>query len=768
MLTYQVLRSRERNAGMKLGARGMSRKLWCVAAALCLASWAGPAMAQCVDNSDCTSPVDCAQPQCVAGTCVLNLLHGVCDNSLYCDGAETCDPVNGDPENQGCLDGPPPCPPPSACDEAGDFCYTCLSNSDCDDGAYCNGAETCVNYGCVAGTPFDCDDGFTCTIDSCNDTTGTCDNTPDNAGCDDTIWCNGDEVCDPANGAADMYGCVAAGPRCVDGLNCTYDHCVEYSQQCYFYVDCFGGVACTIGACGADGECEYTNNDAYCDDGDFCNGAQVCDPPNGGADGCTVAVPEDCDDGQYCTVDSCDSVAGACVNTPNNANCDDFNPCTDNICTASGCIFVPNHGLCDNNVFCDGVEVCDPVLGCIDGPDPSCDDGVGCTGDICNVFYDACEYTPSDIWCNDSATCSTEVCDPVFGEIGSGCLRTFDDSACDDGLWCTGVDTCDPANSAIASGCVISLIPCIDGVDCTDDDCDEATQTCDNPNNCDDLIDCTTDLCHYASNACIYSLNHTMCDDGEFCNGAETCDPVNGAPMSGCLAGTPVDCDDGATCSTDICNEINDTCLNIVDHLMCDDGYFCTGAELCDPPNGAVGTGCTDGADPTCDDGLSCTMDSCDPVSDSCVNTDDCTGGVACAIGTCEASGCTYTSDHTLCDDGLDCTLDLCNLSSGCGSFVSDEYCMNLNTDFCDGTESCDPVFGCVSSGNPCAAGTNCDEVTDTCAQCSVDSDCSGVVARPFCCGNQCKGCCDDSDCGLFAICDPIRGFCLFNTGGIE
>jgi hypothetical protein len=34
------------------------------------------------------------------------------------------------------------------------------------------------------------------------------------------------------------------------------------------------------------------------------------------------------------------------------------------------------------------------------------------------------------------------------------------------------------------------------------------------------------------------------CDDGQFCNGMETCDPANG-----CESGPPPDCDDGVFCN---------------------------------------------------------------------------------------------------------------------------------------------------------------------------------------------------------------------------
>ena len=53
---------------------------------------------------------------------------------------------------------------------------TCSNDADCDDGVFCNGAETCdaVND-CQAGVAPNCDDGVGCTDDSCNEVTDSCD-----------------------------------------------------------------------------------------------------------------------------------------------------------------------------------------------------------------------------------------------------------------------------------------------------------------------------------------------------------------------------------------------------------------------------------------------------------------------------------------------------------------------------------------------------------------------------------------------------------------
>jgi len=72
----------------------------------------------------------------------------------------------------------------------------CESDADCDDGLFCNGEETCVGGFCQAGTPVNCNDGVSCTVDSCNENTDSCDNVPNDDLCDDGLFCNGEEYCD--------------------------------------------------------------------------------------------------------------------------------------------------------------------------------------------------------------------------------------------------------------------------------------------------------------------------------------------------------------------------------------------------------------------------------------------------------------------------------------------------------------------------------------------------------------------------------------------
>jgi hypothetical protein len=105
----------------------------------------------------------------------------------------------------------------------------CTVDADCDDGLFCNGAETC-NTGtgeCEAGTPVDCDDGVACTDDSCNELTDSCDNEANDANCpDDGLFCTGEEFCDA------VQDCLSTGDPCLEGETCNEDEDIcEAPQQ---------------------------------------------------------------------------------------------------------------------------------------------------------------------------------------------------------------------------------------------------------------------------------------------------------------------------------------------------------------------------------------------------------------------------------------------------------------------------------------------------------------------------------------------------------
>lgn len=145
---------------------------------------------------------------------------------------------------------------------------------------------------------------------------------------------------------------------------------------------------------------------------------------------------------------------------------------------------------------------------------------------------------------------------------------------------------------------------------------------------CDDGVDCTMDRCDAVNGTCHNMTDDSLCNDGLFCNGVETCDAVDG-----CLSGT-------APCSDDVgCDEVENRCAGCVADSECDDGVFCNGAERC------VQGICRAGAAPTCDDGVECTADFCDVAADECSNV----------------------PRHNVCDDGVACNgRERCHPQEGC------------------------------------------------------------------------------------------------------
>jgi hypothetical protein len=154
--------------------------------------------------------IDCGGP-CPPCDC---LSDAECSDGLFCTGAETCDAYGN------CQAGSDPCPG-QYCNEGTDSCYDCQSSPECDDGLYCNGVETCVGGFCQAGTAVNCSDGVACTNDSCNEGTDSCDHVPSNALCNDGLFCNGAETCHLTLGCQDGTDpcapgqCDEANDRCV-------------------------------------------------------------------------------------------------------------------------------------------------------------------------------------------------------------------------------------------------------------------------------------------------------------------------------------------------------------------------------------------------------------------------------------------------------------------------------------------------------------------------------------------------------------------------
>jgi hypothetical protein len=188
--------------------------------------------------------------------------------------------------------------------------------------------------------------------------------------------------------------------------------------------------------------------------------------------------------------------------------------------------------------------------GDLEGPCSAFCDFLCGDGDACTVDYlgdceeDGClpegERPPTD--CNDSIACTVDSCDS-----STGCIKTPDDAFCDDGQFCNGDEFCSGTFD-----CQAGTPPDLyDGIDCTDDSCDELN----------DVV--------------IHAPNDANCDNLQFCDGVEFC-----SATLDCQAGTPPDLNDGIDCTDDSCDEVNDVVLHAPDDANCDNLQFCDGELL--------------------------------------------------------------------------------------------------------------------------------------------------------------------------------------------
>jgi Putative metal-binding motif len=141
---------------------------------------------------------------------------------------------------------------------------------------------------------------------------------------------------------------------------------------------------------------------------------------------------------------------------------------------------------------------------------------------------------------------------------------------------------------------------------------------------CDDGFDCTFDHCDATIARCRFSPDDSKCQDEQFCNGSEVCEPG-----LGCRSGLAVACSDDDTCTIDECIEATKSCSNVP-----------RDADGDGDPDWSCGGGDCNDTDPTLS---SKQLEICGNQKD-----DDCDGAV-------DESDCTAPA-HDTCADALDIT----------------------------------------------------------------------------------------------------------------
>ncbi|MGV8141081.1 MAG: DUF2341 domain-containing protein, partial [Candidatus Woesearchaeota archaeon] len=412
---------------------------------------------ECENNNDCDDGIFCnGAEQCIANSCEAGTVP-VIDDGLFCT-VDSCDeddnsivnsPITVD-DNVSCTT--------DVCDEDNDTIKHTTDNTVCDDTLFCNGAETCdAILGCQAGTTVDC---------SANDLTeiATCSNIPD-----DNIFtwdyaAAFDSVCDEdANSCTSGTQTVTSkcsattcGAECDINNACPATECDQLDAcvgaDYYDYTDmsnnCGTDCACTDTACTAYtvipndprcGEC-ISDNDCNALDKDYCDGTAIkhdegkCDATNK----CTTETItiNDCDDGLYCNgLESCSDaacIAGTMVDC-SGSSLDEIATCNNN----------PDNNPLTWDYAAEFASTCD-------------EDANACTIGAYD-FTHTCDAS-CGAGCVLDANCTPTECDTLDGCVGTNYLDYSDVANTCSGCACT-VNMCGlPINTSNDPRCKPALI----------------------------------------------------------------------------------------------------------------------------------------------------------------------------------------------------------------------------------------------------------------------------------------------------------------------
>lgn len=363
------------------------------------------------------------------------------------------------------------------------------------------------------------------------------------------------------------------------------------------------------------------------------------------------------------------------------ADCDDDNPCTDDVC---------NGGVCERTPVEDGPLGEDDETDCVDR---TCEGG-----EVVETADDA--EDPPDT----SAPCDITICEEgaptqVLADAGTSCGNP--PLECDGEGVCAGCDG-SPANE------------CGDATECSDPTCNVGDGTCDPGFTADDPADPTDGDCKALDCPGDQAEADVVNDDADLptdlpcsdrgCNAGMVTEPIRGEGMA-CLAGEVGVCDGvgraaancktcrdtaaagatdaGCSAATPNCDEAagggEGACVECLGDGDCGDG------ETCDPA--------TDTCVATCVTSGDCTAQVCDPDTDTC---EDCAsnGGDGADLGCDAADGL-----NPVCNEGT----RTCGACAGAGDCVG-----NPRGDDCRSFAGLGMQCGCQNAANDCEAGESC------------------------------------------------------------
>lgn len=371
----------------------------------------------------------------------------------------------------------------------------------------------------------------------------------------------------------------------------------------------------------------------------------------------------------------------------------------------------------------DGGGECDPAR---------CDDGLGCTEDVCGAM--GCEHIARGSRCDDANPCTVDVCDPMLDcthapiEAGTTCTS--------DGSFCNGAEICDALGACVSPGnpCMTPLT-CDEGADrcvgCTlSTDCPAPSTTRGACTYSSDLCapgqleevrttyTCAAGSCEASSSSTFIACTPMVAEGGSCgapaCGGWGTCTSPSTCSLTG-MRSRP--CADrlcrSSTCTTVPRTEVG-SCMRTTNGLACDDSNPCT-----------TGSACSAGM---CSGGMDlCSMDGggsapCQSMPTLCDPADVCVDGFCDPFAAgADSNGCVYMPNGSCMDAGMapcemspslclasPCVIAMCDPSSGSAdangcTFEPDPSCMDAGVGGCVTNPDCNDSDPCTS--DMCSSG---------------------------------------------------------------
>jgi len=691
----------------------------------------------CVSALDCPDDANpCTTKGCVAGVCTYpagnagtecRAALGECDIAESCTGSSTSCPV--DSKKVLGTDCSGLC---RSCDSAGN-CVDTLAGSDYQN--ECTASYTACAGACQRIGRSDSCDGF-----------GRCDTLGENivagnvctgAGVQTPLSCNNfcsasSNFCSGNDLVKNVYSCSGSGA--CSGSNAL--QCVVTALGC---ADCVNNSDCSNAP--APVCADATHRTTY---SGSCSGNACSYTPTTTA--CPGAAP-------YCS-------DGSCVQCSQPSQCDDSNPCTQDICSA---------GVCSNPAGNAGTE-CRAAAGVCDKPET-------CTGSSASCPADA-KYGVSDNVCGDCQYCtgSSNSCTNVLSgadPFGS-CIGNCD--VCNGAGGCAANNNNCTGNCDVCSGGGVNYNCAADNASCTGN-CDVCSGSgtafnCAANNNA-----CTgnCDVCSGSGTLFNCAANNALCsgNDGSCaCSGS-------GNVFSCSVCSAPSVCSGGSCvgCSADSqCNDNNDCTQNRCVAGLCDYSLPAPASTVCrnsisecDVAESCTGssTSCPVDAKKSLGSDCSGLCRSCDNAG-NCANTisgldyqNECTASFTSCSGACQRTG---PSDS--CNGAGACDTQLSNIAAGnvctgagvqtalnCGNACS------FSAETCSFPDLVKTSYGCNGAGACTFAGSSCVSSPLGCAECTIDSDCN-APPNAICFSSSIlttySGRCASSNCTY----DPVNTAC--------